>query len=123
MIAYMERIPLAYALPDIRRIRRPSTWLDRLYVSCVTACYVMCWYAASIMPGGSSWTFEWDLANFLLTVAAFSSGVLCLAGLREVIWIGPKRCNRGILWGAIAAGTLPPMMLAFCQRWLQLNFA
>jgi hypothetical protein len=113
---------LEYASREVS-LHQPWSVADALYLAMVIACYLLAGWAQSIMPGGASWGYDWELANFLMTFAALSSTVLFVAGL-IVIWVvGRRRVAMAVLIGTWIAGALPILMFLFGERWLQNNFA
>jgi hypothetical protein len=96
---------------------------DLLYFGMAVACYLLAGYAESIMPGGYHWDYEWEYASFLMTVAALSSIVLCIAGIAGIFTTGRKRVALVVLIGVWITGILPILMFFFAKRWLQRNFA
>ncbi len=74
------------------------------------------------MPNGAHWNYEWERANFLMTIAALSSITLFIAGLREVLRAGLKRPSWVILGGTVMSGILPVLLKLSSKRWLQSNF-
>jgi hypothetical protein len=104
-------------------LRQGWSAADALYLALVIACYLLAGFAQSIMPGGYSWGYDWELANFLMTVAALSSAILFAAGLFSIVVIGRRRTALAILVGTWIASVLPILMFFFGKRWLQNNFA
>ncbi len=104
-------------------LRRGWSVADALYLALVIACYLLAGFAQSIMPGGYSWGYEWELANFLMTIAALSSAILFAAGLFSIFVIGRKRVGLAVLVATWIAGALPVLMFFVGKRWLQHNFA
>jgi len=113
---------IEYATP-MAGFRQRGRVADALYLAMVIACYLLAFFAQSIMPGGYSWNYDWELANFLMTVAALSSVILFAVGLFGVLLIGRRRVTIPILFGTWMAGVLPVLMFLFSKRWLQGNFA
>jgi hypothetical protein len=105
------------------RIPRVVTIADMLYFALAIACWLLAGYAQSIMPGGPNWDFDWEYANFLMTIAALSSFVLFVAGLFAIFRIGWKRVAIIVLLGLLMTSILPIVMSLFAKRWLQNNFA
>jgi hypothetical protein len=113
---------LEYASKEVHG-RNSAGLADILYISLVVACWLLAGYGQRIMPGGYSWDFSWEFANFLMTVAAISSFVLFVAGLFGAFYTGWKRVAIISLIGMVMAGILPIVMSLVAKRWLQSNFA
>ena len=113
---------LEYAASALR-IRIASGLLDVCYLALAVGCYLLVGYAQGIMPGGYSWGYEWEYANFLMTIAALASTVIFCVGLTRVLFMGHRRCPVVVLVSVWMSGMLPVLMLFFAKRWLQMNFA
>jgi hypothetical protein len=112
---------LSYASGDALKSRAWKVW-DVIYLMLVLGCYKLAGYAQTIMPGGYNWNYDWEYANFLMTVAAGSSIVLFIAGLVNLVVHGRQRVGV-VLLGTVLSGILPVVMFFFAKRWLQDNFA
>jgi hypothetical protein len=113
-------IEYALAKPSLRH--RYRIW-DGVHLVLVLASYLLAGYAQSIMPGGYGWDYRWEFANFLMNIAAFSSAILFIAGLRAIFVMGRRRVPVLFLAGTLMAGALPILMSFFSKRWGQNNFA
>lgn len=114
--------PLEYAGLDVRHSRRHARFPDWLYIALVVLCYLTAIHGENEMPNGAHWNYEWERANFLMTIAALSSITLFIAGLREVLRAGLKRPSWVILGGTVMSGILPVLLKLSSKRWLQSNF-
>jgi hypothetical protein len=115
-------ILLEYASPDVLP-RQPASLADVLFLALAVGCYLVACYAQSIMPGGANYSFEWELANFLMTLAALSSVALFVLGMLVILIVGRKRIALVVIVGTWMSGILPVLMLFFAKRWFQGNFA
>lgn len=108
----------------LRTIRRnPPTVSECAALAVTAACYVLAGYAQHLMPGGFNWSPQWELANFLMNIAAGSSLAICIVGCISNHRIGWRRSSALAVVLTVVAGLLPLLMLFFASRWGQNNFA
>ena len=127
----MTPIPLDYARPDLRIVRRPNGFLDWVYLALVACSYGVAVYEQIVIPGAPNCSyaaeysnFPFEYANFVMTLATGSAIVLCAAGLWDVYWQGWewKRCAITVTFGIATSGLLAVIMLVFSPPWMSLSF-
>jgi hypothetical protein len=112
---------LDYATSELRTRQASGAW-DWCVVGLVAACYGLAGHAQHVMPGGYSWSYDWEYASFLMTVAAAAATVLFFASLGRIIAMGRRRCPIALIISIWMSGALVVLLTVF-TRWLQRNFA